>query len=219
MSEFMRLIGFKHCHADPSFFRRLRGPGIDHECPVHTDSPEWGRSAPNEDFAGPHVETPNPTCTSALPDPSVYGGFISNMFSIFWDTIEIPSPYWFLLYILAQLVTLSKNIQLKRGSGCRRDVFFGVVCLESPTKERIKQRFQPIMPAKPRFRAAFGLFFSRLSPKQGPFRPIGSGICFQIPPPRRRPGRAVGWLLNCARAVRPKNVVPSGTPGPFITGR
>jgi len=28
MSEFMRLIGFKHCHADPSFFRRLEG-GLD----------------------------------------------------------------------------------------------------------------------------------------------------------------------------------------------
>jgi hypothetical protein len=72
-SEFLRLIGFKHCHADPSFFRRLRGPGIVCEHPVHTDSPEWRRSAPNEDFAGPHVETLNPTCASALPEPNVYG--------------------------------------------------------------------------------------------------------------------------------------------------
>jgi hypothetical protein len=73
MSEFMRLIGFKHFHADPSFFRRLRGPGIVHEYPTHTDSPEWRRSAPNEDFAGPHVESLYPEFTSALPAPNVYG--------------------------------------------------------------------------------------------------------------------------------------------------
>ena len=73
MSEFMRLIGFKHCHADPSFFRRLRGPGTKYKHPTHTDSEVFRRSAPNQDFAAPHVETLAPDFTSALPEPNVYG--------------------------------------------------------------------------------------------------------------------------------------------------
>ena len=73
MSEFMRLIGFKHAHNDPTFFRRLRGPGIKHPYPTHTDDPEWRRSAPNEDTAAPHVETLSPDSTAALPAPNIYG--------------------------------------------------------------------------------------------------------------------------------------------------
>jgi hypothetical protein len=73
MSEFMRLIGFKHAHNDPSFFRRLRGPGIKYPYPTHTDDPEWRRSAPNQATEAPHVETLDPKSTSALPAPNIYG--------------------------------------------------------------------------------------------------------------------------------------------------
>jgi hypothetical protein len=52
------------------------------------------------------------------------GGSISNVDSILWDTIEIPRPYWFLLYQVAPLIKLSKNIQEKqKGRGIFFDIF------------------------------------------------------------------------------------------------
>ena len=49
------MIGFNHFIGDPCLFRRLEGPGINYPYPAHTGSPDWRRSAPNEDFAPHHV--------------------------------------------------------------------------------------------------------------------------------------------------------------------
>jgi hypothetical protein len=71
VSEFMRMMGYKHHHSDPCFFRRLRGPGVRCQCPEHTDCPTWRREAPNEDFNPHHVQMINPKETNALPHPNV----------------------------------------------------------------------------------------------------------------------------------------------------
>jgi hypothetical protein len=71
IAEIMRMIGFKHHHPDPCFFRRLRGPGITCSYPDHTDCPKWRREAPNEDYNPHHVEMINPKATNALPYPNV----------------------------------------------------------------------------------------------------------------------------------------------------
>ena len=71
VAEIMRLLGFKHNHSDPCFFRRLRGPDKVYQYPDFTDCEKWRRSAPNADFNPHHVETINPEITSALPYPNV----------------------------------------------------------------------------------------------------------------------------------------------------
>ena len=71
VSEFMRMMGYKHNHSDPCFFRRLRGPCITHQCPEHTDCPAWRREAPNADFNPHHVQMINPKEKNALPYPNI----------------------------------------------------------------------------------------------------------------------------------------------------
>ena len=71
VSELMRSLGYKHHHNDPCFFRRLRGPGITHGYPEHTDCPVWRREAPNEDFNPHHVQMIDPAESNSLPCPNV----------------------------------------------------------------------------------------------------------------------------------------------------
>ena len=65
------MLGFNHFIGDPCLFQRLEGPGISYPYPAHTDSPDWRRMAPNEDFASHHVSQLDERATTALPRPNI----------------------------------------------------------------------------------------------------------------------------------------------------
>ena len=74
VSEFFRMIGFTHFIGDPCLFRRLEGPGVQYPYPDHTDSPDWRRMAPNEDFTPHHVSQLDADAIVALPRPNILEG-------------------------------------------------------------------------------------------------------------------------------------------------
>ena len=55
-------------------FRRLEGPGVHYPYPDHTDSPDWRRMAPNEDFTPHHVSQLDDDAIVALPRPNILEG-------------------------------------------------------------------------------------------------------------------------------------------------
>ena len=74
VSEFFRMLGFNHFIGDHCLFRGLEGPGINYPYPLHADSPDWRRMAPNEDFAPHHASQLDAHATTALSRPHVPEG-------------------------------------------------------------------------------------------------------------------------------------------------